>query len=250
MTRSESCDAGQARFIRAGLDDMNLLAKHAYERILKYGETDELYVKYFGNASSATAAGFYAQLLYGNKPGVLFRCDNPDGNCNEVTAEGPWGESARSAEDTASVTDAACFNAAGHHRGKNATEQTVICPPTCETLRQIVTRGLSRSGTNTHLVHVDSRRKQLSTLCWDGVAIGSESPSLLLATDFMHRLIHVRLDFGFAHEFKVLILEAQVQVPSITYNRIHHGADSLGGVLALAAKNDTGTVTNQNTYQF
>ncbi|GAA5976676.1 hypothetical protein JCM10908_005591 [Rhodotorula pacifica] len=180
----ESCDAGQAHFIRAGLDDMNLLAKHAYDRILKYGETDELYRKYFGNASSATAAGFYAQLLYGNKPGVLFRCDNPDGNCNEVTAEGPW---------------------AGHHRGKNATEQTVICPPTY------------------------TRRRQLSTLCWDGIAIGSEPPARLLATDFMHRLIHV---------------------PSITYNHIHHAADSLGGVLELAAHNDSQTVTNQNTYQF
>ncbi|TKA57480.1 hypothetical protein B0A53_00711 [Rhodotorula sp. CCFEE 5036] len=180
----ESCDAGQAHFIRAGLDDMNMLAKHAYDRILKYGETDELYVKYFGNASSATAAGFYAQLLYGNKPGVLFRCDNPDGNCNESTAEGPW---------------------AGHHRGKNATEQTVICPPTY------------------------TRRKQLSTLCWDGVAIGSEPPSRLLATDFMHRLIHV---------------------PSITYDHIHHAADSLGGVLELATHNDPTTVANQNTYLF
>ncbi|GAA5917928.1 hypothetical protein JCM5296_007000 [Sporobolomyces johnsonii] len=180
----ESCDAGQAHFIRAGLDDMNTLAKHAYERILKYGETDELYIKYFGNASSASAAGFYAQLLYGNKPGVLFRCDNPDGNCDQVTAEGPW---------------------AGHHRGQNATEQTVICPPTY------------------------TRRMQLATLCWDGVEIGSLPPARWLATDFMHRLIHI---------------------PSITYGHIEHAADSLGGVLELAANNDSMTVWNQNTYQF
>ncbi|GAA5983023.1 hypothetical protein JCM5350_003545 [Sporobolomyces pararoseus] len=180
----DSCDAGQAHFIQAGLDDMNLLAKHAYERILKYGETDELYVKYFGNASSATAAGFYAQLLYGNKPGVLFRCDNPDGNCNEVTEEGPW---------------------AGHHRGRNATEQTVICPPTY------------------------TRRMQLATLCWDEVEIGSLPPARWLATDFMHRLIHI---------------------PSITYGHISHAADSLGGVLELAANNDSRTVSNQNTFQF
>ncbi|KAG0665026.1 hypothetical protein C6P46_000652 [Rhodotorula mucilaginosa] len=202
----ESCDAGQAHFIRAGLDDMNMLAKHAYDRILKYGETDELYVKYFGNASSATAAGFYAQLLYGNKPGVLFRCDNPDGNCNESTAEGPWGENRSSLlSTTLALTDDAFTLIAGHHRGKNATEQTVICPPTY------------------------TRRKQLSTLCWDGVAIGSEPPSRLLATDFMHRLIHV---------------------PSITYDHIHHAADSLGGVLELAARNDPTTVANQNTYLF
>ncbi|GAA5915223.1 Zps1p [Sporobolomyces salmoneus] len=180
----ESCDAGQAHFIQSGLDDMNLLAKHAFDRILKYGESDELYRKYFGNASSAAAAGFYAQLLYGNKPGVLFRCDNPDGNCNEVTEEGPW---------------------AGHHRGKNATEQTVICPPTY------------------------NRRMQLATLCWDGVEIGSIPPARWLATDFMHRLMHV---------------------PSIVYGHISHAADSLGGVFELASSNDSATVTNQNTFQF
>ncbi|GAA5984855.1 hypothetical protein JCM5350_002584 [Sporobolomyces pararoseus] len=165
MTRvqiHESCDAGQAHFIQAGLDDMNLLAKHAYERILKYGETDELYIKYFGNASSATAAGFYAQLLYGNKP-------------------------------------------AGHHRGRNATEQTVICPPTY------------------------TRRMQLATLCWDGVEIGTLPPARWLATDFMHRLIHI---------------------PSITCGHISHAADSLGDVLELAANNDSRTISNQNTFQF
>ncbi|GAA6062177.1 hypothetical protein JCM10212_005132 [Sporobolomyces blumeae] len=180
----ESCDAGQAHFIRAGLDDMNLLAKHAYERILKYGETDELYRKWFGNASSAAAAGFYAQLVYGNKPGVLFRCDNPDGNCEQTTAEGPW---------------------AGHHRGKNATEQTVICPPTY------------------------TRRMQLATLCWDGVEIGSVPPSRWLATDFMHRLMHV---------------------PSITYGHVEHIADSLEGVLELAASNSSETVANSDTFQY
>lgn len=71
---------------------MKTLAQHAFDRIMMYGEEDEMYTRYFGNASSAAAAGFYAQMLMGNKPGVLFRCDNPDGNCNEKTeAEGPWG---------------------------------------------------------------------------------------------------------------------------------------------------------------
>ncbi|GAA5944678.1 Zps1p [Sporobolomyces koalae] len=180
----ESCDAGQARFIRAGLDDMNMIAQHAHDRILKYGPTDELYIKYFGNASALAAAGYYDQLVNGNKPGVLFRCDNPDGNCDQVTEEGPW---------------------AGHWRGKNATEQTVICPPTY------------------------TRRMQLSTLCWDGVEIGSVPPTRWLATDFMHRLTHV---------------------PSISYDLIHHVANTLGGVMELAASNDSSTITNQDTFQF
>ena len=42
------------------------------------------------------------------------------------------------------------------------------------------------------LSHTDTRRRQLANLCWDGVEIGSVPPAMWLATDFMHRLIHVR----------------------------------------------------------
>lgn len=66
--------------------------------------------------------------LYADKTNVTFRCDNPyvfsdvvsqlrhshslcsDGNCEQTTAAGPW---------------------AGHWRGENATQETVLCPPTC-----------------------------------------------------------------------------------------------------------------------
>ncbi|KAK4057023.1 Prenylated Rab acceptor protein 1 [Microbotryomycetes sp. JL221] len=106
----ESCNPAQTNFLRNGLNDMVTLAKHAHDRIMRYGENDDLYKLYFGgNASSAAASGFYANIVWGNKPGVLLRCDNPDGNCEQTTAAGPW---------------------AGHWRGDNATLETVICPPT------------------------------------------------------------------------------------------------------------------------
>ncbi|GAA6010645.1 hypothetical protein JCM10207_007782 [Rhodosporidiobolus poonsookiae] len=105
----ESCNAAQTAYLRRGLNEMRTISEHAYNRILDYGEEDPLYVKYFGNVSSATTSGFYAQIVWGNKPGVLLRCDNPDGNCEQTTAAGPW---------------------AGHYRGKNATLETVICEPT------------------------------------------------------------------------------------------------------------------------
>ncbi|GAA5970036.1 hypothetical protein JCM11641_000243 [Rhodosporidiobolus odoratus] len=86
----DSCDAAQTHYLRNGLHEMNIITEHAHDRILRLGEADDLYVRYFGNSSSATTSGFYAQILWGNKPGALLRCDNPDGNCEQTTEAGPW----------------------------------------------------------------------------------------------------------------------------------------------------------------
>ncbi|GAA5939420.1 hypothetical protein JCM3775_001705 [Rhodotorula graminis] len=142
----ESCNASQTVYLRNGLNEMKALAEHAHDRILTLGETDPLYVKYFGNASSAAASGLYAQIVWGNKPGVLLRCDNPDGNCDQSTAEGKW---------------------AGHYRGSNATEETVICDRT----------------------YTD--RWHLSSLCWDGNEIGVAPASHWLGADLLHRMMHI-----------------------------------------------------------
>ncbi|TNY23476.1 putative peptidase family-domain-containing protein [Rhodotorula diobovata] len=142
----ESCNASQSAYLRNGLDDMKRIAEHAHDRILTLGEQDPLYVKYFGNASSAAASGLYAQIVWGNKPGVLLRCDNPDGNCAELTSAGPW---------------------AGHWRGQNATEETVICEPSY------------------------ANRLHLASLCWDGNEIGVTPASQWLAADLLHRLMHI-----------------------------------------------------------
>ncbi|KAM0790576.1 hypothetical protein ACM66B_004443 [Microbotryomycetes sp. NB124-2] len=181
----ESCSAAQTNFLKGGLEEMVTLAKHAHDRIMRYGETDELYVKYFGNASMAAASGFYASIVWGNKPGVLLRCDNPDGNCEQVTADGKtW---------------------AGHYRGSNATLETVICPRTY------------------------TERRRLNTLCFDGHEIGQGIVAEWLATDLLHRMTHI---------------------PSITYDHVHHAADTYPDVIALAASNSSETVYNQNSFQY
>ncbi|GAA5832825.1 hypothetical protein JCM11251_005778 [Rhodosporidiobolus azoricus] len=148
----ESCNAAQTHFLKNGLEEMKTIAKHAHDRILELGEHDDLYVKYFGNVSSATTSGFYAQIVWSSKPGVLLRCDNPD----------------------------------------------------------------------------DTARRLLGNLCWDGAEIGVGSLSQWIATDLMHRMTHI---------------------PSITYDHVHHAADTYPGILALAASNDTQAGANQNTFQ-
>lgn len=92
---------------------------------------------------------------------------------------------------------------------------------------------------------------QLATLCWDGVEIGSIPPARWLATDFMHRLMHVsRFFLSLSFRFRWVADRIPSQVPSIVYGHISHAADSLGGVFELASSNDSATVTNQNTFQF
>ncbi|KDE06854.1 hypothetical protein MVLG_02890 [Microbotryum lychnidis-dioicae p1A1 Lamole] len=149
VTILESCSVAQTHHLRQGLEEMLELANHAKERLLERGETDELYVTYFGNAPASSVIGYYSQIALGNKAGVILRCDDPDKNCaTQSTAEGPW---------------------AGHYRGKNASHETVICPPSFNV----------------------SNRVSLSELCWDGRLIGSGNPSHYLGADLMHRLTHV-----------------------------------------------------------
>ncbi|OQV07549.1 hypothetical protein CLAIMM_11966 [Cladophialophora immunda] len=108
-----SCNASEARQLRQGLAEAVELAGHASEHILRWGNSSEIYQKYFGDAPTGEAIGFLEKIASGDRGGVLFRCDNPDGNC---ALEG-WG---------------------GHWRGENATGETVICPLSYETRRSLV----------------------------------------------------------------------------------------------------------------
>ncbi|KAM0751349.1 zincin [Meredithblackwellia eburnea MCA 4105] len=176
-----SCSAAQNQYLRRGLDEMNLLAKHAHDKILSLGEKDPLYVTYFGNGSSAAASGYYAQIAFGNKFGVLLRCDDPDGNCaTQTTAAGPW---------------------AGHWRGKNATQETVICPPTYNT----------------------TNRASLRDLCWDGNKVGGIDGVHYLGADLLHRMTHiptVAYDhvLHYAEEYDEILEFAHEGNPKAVYN--------------------------------
>jgi hypothetical protein len=65
------------------LDEAVALAQHAKDHIMRWGNTSELYQKYFGNASTAEPSGWFDKVVNADKAGLVFRCDNPDGNCGQ-----------------------------------------------------------------------------------------------------------------------------------------------------------------------
>ncbi|ORY63937.1 putative peptidase domain-containing protein [Pseudomassariella vexata] len=97
-----SCNSTQRSLLKKGLDDAMKLADHAKNHVLRFGNSSEFYVKYFGSAPTAEVIGWYDKVVNADRGGIWFRCDNPDGNCD---IEG-WG---------------------GHWRGENGTDETVIC---------------------------------------------------------------------------------------------------------------------------
>lgn len=81
FTIHSSCNNTEARQIKRGLDEAMELVSHARDHILRWGNSSEIYQKYFGNASTGEPIGWFEKIVNGDKAGVLFRCDNPDGNC-------------------------------------------------------------------------------------------------------------------------------------------------------------------------
>jgi hypothetical protein len=77
----ESCNATQHRQIEAGLNETIALVTHARDHILRWGNHSEIYQKYFGDRPPFQALGAYDIIIDGDKSNALFRCDNPDGNC-------------------------------------------------------------------------------------------------------------------------------------------------------------------------
>lgn len=78
-----SCNDSETIQLRKGLADAVTLADHAVQHILRWGNSSEHYRKYFGNAPSGEAIGYYEKVINGDKGNALFRCDNPDGNCDQ-----------------------------------------------------------------------------------------------------------------------------------------------------------------------
>lgn len=77
-----SCNTTQARLIELGLDEAIMLAAHAREHVLRWGNSSGIYRKYFGNQGPFEVVGAYDMIVSGDKNGTLFRCDDPDENCS------------------------------------------------------------------------------------------------------------------------------------------------------------------------
>lgn len=137
-----SCNATQRRQIELGLNETITLAEHAKNHILRWSNESAIYKKYFGDSPTMEAVGAFDVVVNGDKKDVLFRCDNPDGNCD---IEGY----------------------AGHWRGENATDETVICDLSYET------------------------RRSLSTMCGLGYTVSGSETNTFWASDLLHRLYHV-----------------------------------------------------------
>ena len=77
----QSCNATETAILRQALTETEILAAHAKDHILRFGNGSSYYRKYFGDAPTAEPAGWYDRLVNGDKAGVLFRCDDIDHNC-------------------------------------------------------------------------------------------------------------------------------------------------------------------------
>jgi len=77
-----SCNASEAAQIRQGLAEAIILADHAKQHVLRWGRKSQLYRKYFSEQPTGEVIGNYDRIVSADKGEVLFRCDNPDGNCD------------------------------------------------------------------------------------------------------------------------------------------------------------------------
>lgn len=78
-----SCNATQHAYIKKGLEETLLLCGQARDHILRWGNSSDIYRKYFGDAPTGEPLGWYTKIVDGDKSDVLFRCDNVDGNCGQ-----------------------------------------------------------------------------------------------------------------------------------------------------------------------
>lgn len=78
-----SCNNTERIQLEKALGDTIKIAQQAAQHIYAHGNESEIYSKYFGQAPTAEVIGWYEKLIYGDHEGVLFRCDDIDGNCHQ-----------------------------------------------------------------------------------------------------------------------------------------------------------------------
>ena len=78
-----SCNGTERNQLQKAFGDTIKIAQQAAQHIYTHGNESELYTKYFGLAPTAEVIGWYEKVVYGNREGILFRCDDIDGNCHQ-----------------------------------------------------------------------------------------------------------------------------------------------------------------------
>ncbi|KAG7104838.1 Antigen 1 like protein [Verticillium longisporum] len=138
----QSCNITLRTQLEVALAETMTLAAHARDHLL-HNPKSELATKFFGNQSVAGPIGWYSKVVSTDKSEMLFRCDDPDRNCATQDA---W---------------------AGHWRGANATQETVICDLSYEI------------------------RRPLAALCGGGYTVAESKLNTYWATDLLHRAFHL-----------------------------------------------------------
>ncbi|KAF2172126.1 hypothetical protein M409DRAFT_49868 [Zasmidium cellare ATCC 36951] len=168
-----SCNSSEAYQIRQGLDEAVELASHAKAHINRWGNSSEIYQKYFGGNPTVEAVGSLDVIINGDRSGALFRCDDPDQNCVNMP---DW---------------------AGHWRGNNASDETVICPTSYEI------------------------RRPLAGVCGLGWNVRQGGRTVYWGSDLMHRLWHMPA-FGqgyvdhYAEDYDSILEAASANSPNAT----------------------------------
>jgi hypothetical protein len=171
----ESCNSTQRAVLRRAFSDGIRLAQHAKEHILRWGNSSAFYQRYFGAAPTAEPIGWYERIVSADRRGLLFRCDDIDGNCRLNPSKCiPMCPVARPSlllfRLTLTTKLTSRFNIVawgGHWRGANATNETVICPPSY------------------------TSRYWLEMLCGYGYRVGAGNPNAYFAGDMLHRWMHL-----------------------------------------------------------
>lgn len=97
----QSCNGTERAQLERALGDTIKISQQALKHIYVHGNESEMYSKYFGVAPTAEVIGWYEKILYGDREGVLFRCDDIDGNCHQ---EGMPFSSSSSSSSSPNVT--------------------------------------------------------------------------------------------------------------------------------------------------
>lgn len=84
----DSCNATLSAQLTRALDETVVLARHAKEHLLRWGGESPFVQKYFGNGTTSTPIGWYERVVAAERGGIVFRCDDPDGNC--ATQDGTY----------------------------------------------------------------------------------------------------------------------------------------------------------------
>lgn len=99
----QTCNVTNRNQLLKGFENLKEITAHARDHILRFGNSSEIFIRYFGQAASAEPLGWYAKFVDGDKGKIVFRCDDIDGFCSQNPT---WG---------------------GYWRGVNGTNEIVMC---------------------------------------------------------------------------------------------------------------------------